>query len=60
VIAAPDGSLLAAAGPGPELLFAELPEAAEPGEGAETGETGVTAVAYLADRRSETYRSWGV
>lgn len=60
VIAAPDGSLLAAAGPGPELLFAELPEAAEPVEGAETGETGVTAVAYLADRRSETYRSWGV
>ena len=32
VIAAPDGSLLAAAGAGPELLFAELPER-RPGDG---------------------------
>ena len=74
VIAAPDGSLLAEAGPGPELLFAEVPEpaAAEPdtgepaaGDAADTGEPDVgggagAAVAYLADRRPETYRSWGI
>ncbi len=59
VIAAPDGSLLAAAGAGPELLFAQLPEPAAPAESAEAPEGGEAAVAYLADRRSETYRSWG-
>jgi predicted amidohydrolase len=50
VIAGPDGSLLAEAGVGPGLLLTELPE---PAAGQES------AVAYLADRRSETYRSWG-
>jgi predicted amidohydrolase len=63
VIAAPDGSLLAAAGAGPELLFAELPAAprvpAEPAEAGEGGEGAEAGVAYLADRRPETYRSWG-
>ncbi|MGY2743347.1 putative amidohydrolase [Arthrobacter sp. UYCu723] len=49
VIAAPDGSLLAGAGTGPELLFAELPEPAG----------GEEPVAYLDDLRPETYRSWG-
>jgi predicted amidohydrolase len=61
VIAAPDGSLLAEAGAGPELLFAELPEPVGAGAEAAAGETGdavEAAVAYLADRRPETYRSW--
>ncbi|MCU1532005.1 MAG: nitrilase [Arthrobacter sp.] len=49
VIAAPDGSLLAAAGAGTELLFAELPEPAAAGAG---------DVAYLRDRRPEIYRLW--
>lgn len=51
VIAGPDGTVLAEAGADPELLFAELPEPA--GDGAEE------PVAYLADRRPESYRSWG-
>lgn len=51
VIAAPDGSLLAEAGAGTELLFAELPEASGPGD--------ADAVAYLRDRRPDAYRSWG-
>jgi predicted amidohydrolase len=50
VIAAPGGSLLAAAGTGTELLFAELPQPAAEGAG---------EVAYLRDRRPELYRSWG-
>ena len=49
VIAAPDGGLLAAAGAGGELLYAELP-----GPGAAAPE-----VSYLADRRPDVYRSWG-
>ena len=61
VIAAPDGSLLAEAGAGPDLLFAELPEpvgaGAEAGD-ADSGEGADAAVAYLADRRPETYRAW--
>lgn len=51
VIAAPDGSLLAEAGAGTELLFAELPEASRP--------VAAEAVAYLRDRRPDAYRSWG-
>jgi predicted amidohydrolase len=53
VMAAPDGSLLATAGAGTELLFAELPASAA--EGAD----GAGDVAYLRDRRPEIYRSWG-
>ncbi|MDN4644627.1 nitrilase-related carbon-nitrogen hydrolase [Arthrobacter sp. PsM3] len=49
VVAAPDGSLLAAAGAGAELLFAELP----------ARDTSGPEVAYLDDRRPEVYRSWG-
>lgn len=55
VIAAPDGSLLAAAGAGAELLFAELPERRAADRPGDAGQD----VAYLADRRAETYRSWG-
>jgi predicted amidohydrolase len=58
VIAAPDGSLLAEAGAGPELLFAELPEPAVPAGTTADAAAGEAAVAYLADRRPETYRSW--
>lgn len=49
VIAAPDGSLLAAAGSGAALLLAEVPA---PGPG------GDVPVSYLRDRRPGTYRSW--
>jgi predicted amidohydrolase len=49
VVAGPDGGLLAAAGSGPELLFAELPEPDESGP----------EVAYLDDLRPDIYRSWG-
>lgn len=52
VIAAPDGGLLASAGPGPELLFAELPGLPGPGPAGHD-------VAYLDDLRPEIYRSWG-
>jgi predicted amidohydrolase len=50
VIAAPDGSLLAAAGPGPQLLFAEV--------SAEAAREARDAVPYLAERRPAVYRSW--
>lgn len=50
VIAAPDGSLLAAAGPGPELLFAEV--------SAEAARDARDAVPYLAERRPAVYRAW--
>ncbi|WP_024365107.1 nitrilase-related carbon-nitrogen hydrolase [Arthrobacter sp. TB 26] len=49
VVAAPDGGLLASAGPGTELLFAELPAPGAAGQD----------VAYLEDLRPEIYRSWG-
>ncbi|MCO4239705.1 carbon-nitrogen hydrolase family protein [Pseudarthrobacter raffinosi] len=52
VIAGPDGSLLATAGPGAELLFAEVdPDAAR-----------ITrdVMPYLRERRPELYRSWGI
>jgi hypothetical protein len=55
-VAAPDGSLLAAAGAGEELLFARL-ELAGPPEPAPDAGSG--DVAYLRDLRPETYRSWG-
>lgn len=52
VIAGPDGSLLAAAGPGTEILYAEVdPDAARKAR---------EAVPYLRERRPELYRSWGI
>ncbi|WP_354154214.1 nitrilase-related carbon-nitrogen hydrolase [Arthrobacter sp. UYEF6] len=52
VIAGPDGSLLAAAGPGAELLYAEVdPDAARNAR---------DVVPYLRERRPELYRSWGI
>jgi len=50
VIAAPDGSLLAAAGTGTELLFAEV--------SAEAVRNARAVVPYLDDRRPAVYRSW--
>ena len=50
VIAAPDGSLLAAAGTGPELLFAEV--------SADAARNARAVVPYLEDRRPAVYRSW--
>lgn len=50
VIAAPDGSLLAAAGTAPELLFAEVD--------AVSAEEARDAVPYLRERRPDVYRSW--
>jgi predicted amidohydrolase len=50
VIAAPDGSLLAAAGTGPELLFAEVSSGA--------AGRARSAVPYLAERRPRVYRAW--
>ena len=52
VIAGPDGSLLAAAGTGTEILYAEVdPDAARKAR---------EAVPYLRERRPELYRSWGI
>ncbi|MEC5190267.1 MULTISPECIES: nitrilase-related carbon-nitrogen hydrolase [unclassified Arthrobacter] len=48
VIAGPDGGLLAAAGTGTQLLFADVPVPAPSAQD----------VAYLADLRPGTYRSW--
>ncbi|MFC9351270.1 nitrilase-related carbon-nitrogen hydrolase [Arthrobacter sp. NPDC057013] len=50
VIAGPDGELLAAAGPGPELLFAEV--------SAEAARLARDAVPYLRERRPDVYRAW--
>ncbi|RAM37067.1 nitrilase [Arthrobacter globiformis] len=50
VIAGPDGELLAAAGPGPELLFAEV--------SAEAARLARDAVPYLRERRPDVYRTW--
>lgn len=50
VIAAPDGSLLAAAGTAPELLFAEVD--------AVSADEARDAVPYLWERRPDLYRSW--
>lgn len=51
VVAGPDGKLLAAAGEGPELLFAEADAQAAKRERA--------AVPYLVERRPDLYREWG-
>lgn len=52
VVSGPDGTLLAAAGPDAEVLFAEVDPAA-------AGKAR-TMVPYLRDRRPEVYRSWGI
>jgi predicted amidohydrolase len=58
IVAGPDGTVLAEAGGGPELLFAELGEA---GRAAADASDGVEdAVNYLRDRRPKIYGSWGV
>lgn len=51
VIAGPDGELLAAAGPGQELLYAEI--------SAEAAQRARDAVPYLRERRPDVYRAWG-
>jgi predicted amidohydrolase len=52
VIAGPDGTLLATAGPGAELLYAEVdPDGARKAR---------DVVPYLRERRPELYRSWGI
>jgi predicted amidohydrolase len=50
VIAGPDGELLAAAGAGPEVLYAEV--------SAEAARQARDAVPYLRERRPEVYRAW--
>jgi predicted amidohydrolase len=50
VIAGPDGELLAAAGAGQELLYAEV--------SAEAARRARDAVPYLRERRPEVYRAW--
>jgi predicted amidohydrolase len=50
VIAGPDGELLAAAGPHPELLYAEV--------SAEAAREARDAVPYLRERRPDVYRAW--
>lgn len=57
IVAGPDGGVLAAAGPGAELLFAEVG-----GAGAEEADKAAhtdAEVAYLRDRRPDVYRAWG-
>jgi predicted amidohydrolase len=50
VIAGPDGELLAAAGRGEELLYAEV--------SAEAARQARDAVPYLRERRADVYRAW--
>ena len=50
VVAGPDGALLAAAGEGPELLFAEV--------SAEAAQAARNKVPYLRERRPDAYRDW--
>ncbi|HEY8701787.1 MAG TPA: carbon-nitrogen hydrolase family protein [Arthrobacter sp.] len=52
VIAGPDGTLLAVAGTGEGLLFAEV--------GADDAQRARNTVPYLAERRPDLYRSWGI
>lgn len=56
IVAGPDGDVLAAAGPGAELVFADVGvPAVAAADSAADGD-----VAYLRDRRPDLYRSWGV
>jgi predicted amidohydrolase len=50
VVAGPDGSLLAAAGESPVLLFAEV--------GTETVKAARDEVPYLRERRPDLYDQW--
>jgi predicted amidohydrolase len=52
VIAGPDGSLVATAGPGAGLLYAEV----DPGAAGRARDV----VPYLRERRPDLYRSWGI
>jgi len=52
VIAGPDGTLLAVAGNGAGLLFADV--------GADAARQARDAVPYLAERRPDLYCSWGI
>lgn len=54
VVAGPDGAVLAAAGPEPELLFTEV----GPAQGRRTPEEAPEGPWYLQDRRPELYRTW--
>ncbi|MET3810725.1 nitrilase-related carbon-nitrogen hydrolase [Arthrobacter sp. UYEF3] len=61
IVAGPDGNVLAAAGAGVELLFAEVGEPAKPaGDTADSGAGAENAVNYLRGRRPDLYRSWGL
>ena len=64
IVAGADGTVLAEAGPGHELLFAELGGAVHPAAGRTDDADGAAAtddaVAYLRDRRPDVYRSWGL
>ena len=57
IVAGPDGSVLAAAGPGPELLFAEL---GEPGTRRGRRRCETTPWTTCATAARSIYRSWGV
>ncbi|MET3163778.1 UNVERIFIED_ORG: putative amidohydrolase [Arthrobacter sp. UYEF10] len=52
VIAGPDGSLLAAAGPVAEILYAEV--------ASDAAGIARNVVPYLRERRPELYRTWGI
>ncbi len=52
VVAGPDGGLLASAGTAAELLLAEV--------SVDAVDAARAAVPYLADRRPEAYRAWGL
>ena len=58
IVAGTDGTVLAAAGHGTELLFAELGGAVH--AVADRPHDADDAVAYLRDRRPDLYRSWGI
>jgi len=61
IVAGPDGAVLAAAGSGAELLFADVGGPAGAATDVPDGGTAADeAVAYLRDRRPDLYRSWGL
>ncbi len=61
IVAGADGAVLAAAGTGTELLFAQVGPAKDAGAHGDDGTAAAEeAVAYLRDRRPEIYRSWGI
>ncbi|MET4590761.1 nitrilase-related carbon-nitrogen hydrolase [Arthrobacter sp. 754] len=58
IVAGPDGTVLAVAGPGTELLFAELGGIVD--AVTDRAHDADDAVDYLRDRRPDLYRSWGI